>query len=182
MSKIYDEIDDELALFFAAQHVFFVATAPRANDGLLNLSPKGLDSFRVLSPRVVAYLDLTGSGIETIAHVKENGRIIVMFCAFDGPPKIVRLHGRGEVIEPGHAEYAELAGNFSSHPGARAIIRIHVQRIADSCGHAVPLLEYKGDRDQLDKWTQRKGPDGLAAYRLDKNAKSLDGLAGLESE
>jgi hypothetical protein len=180
MGKIYDVIDETLGAFIARQHVFFVATAPRADDGLLNVSPKGGDSFRVLGPRVVAYRDLTGSGVETIAHIRENGRIVVMFCAFEGKPKILRLHGRGEVIEPGHADHDELVARFPRHAGTRAVIRIEVLRIADACGYAVPVLEYRSERDQLDEWTDRKGPDGLLAYWHDKNAESLDGLPGID--
>jgi hypothetical protein len=180
MGKLYDAIDDTVAAFIAAQHIFFVATAPRADDGLVNLSPKGGDCFRVLGPHLVAYRDLTGSGVETIAHLRENGRIVVMFCAFEGPPKILRLHGRGEVIEPGHAEYDELVAKFPHNPGTRSVICIAVQRVATSCGFAVPLLEYKADRDQLDQWAEKKGPDGILTYWREKNLKSLDGLPGIE--
>jgi hypothetical protein len=180
MGKLYDGIDDALAAFIAKQHVFFVATAPLAADGLVNVSPKGGDSLRVLGPREVAYRDLTGSGVETIAHVRENGRIVVMFCAFEGAPKILRLHGHGEVIEPGHADYDGLLRLFPDHPGTRAVIRIAVRRVADACGYAVPLLEYKGDRDQLDRWTEKKGADGIVAYWREKNVSSLDGLPGIE--
>jgi Pyridoxamine 5'-phosphate oxidase len=179
MGKTYDGIDDALAAFIARQHVFFVATAPRADEGLLNLSPKGGDSFRVLGPHLCAYRDLTGSGVETIAHVRENGRIVIMFCAFEGAPKILRLHGRGEVVEPGHAEYEALVARFPPNAGTRAVLRIEVRRVADACGYAVPLLEYRAERDQLDAWCERKGPEGLVAYRREKNAESIDGLPGL---
>jgi hypothetical protein len=180
MGKIYEAIDDTLGAFIARQHVFFVATAPLAGDGLVNLSPKGGDTFRVLGPQLVAYQDLTGSGVETIAHVRENGRIVIMFCAFEGAPKILRLHGMGEVIEDGHPEHEALAARFPPNAGARAILRIQVRRIADACGYAVPRLEFRGDRDQLEAWTDRKGAEGLRTYQREKNARSLDGLPGIE--
>ena len=181
MGKTYPEIDERIAEFLCNQHVFFVATAPLSAKGRVNLSPKGLDSFVVLDPRTVAYLDLTGSGIETIAHLRENGRITLMFCAFEGPPKILRLHGRGEVIEPGHSAWEDLAARFPSHLGARAVIRVRVERIADSCGYAVPLMRFEGERDQLTLWAERKGPEGLSAYRSAHNETSIDGLPGLAS-
>lgn len=179
MGKTYGTLDEVVIEFIRRQHVFFVATAPLCADGLVNVSPKGQDTLRVLGPSRVAYLDLTGSGVETIAHVKENGRIVLMFCAFEGPPKIVRLHGRGSVIVPADDAYPSLASNFPPHPGARAIVHVELTRIADSCGYAVPLYAYEGDRDVLDKWTEKKGPEGLIAYRAGKNTKSLDGLKGL---
>jgi hypothetical protein len=181
MGKVYDSIDEPLQRFLERQHVFFVSTAPWTDDGHINVSPKGGDTFRILGPREVAYLDLTGSGVETIAHLRENGRIVVMFCAFDGAPKIVRLHGRGTVVEKGEPAFDALAARFPSHAGARGVIRIDVTRITDSCGYAVPLLEYKGDRNQLDLWTDRKGADGLVRYQHEKNAESIDGLPGLKS-
>ncbi len=179
MGKTYDILDGTLTEFIRQQHVFFVATAPLAADGHVNVSPKGQDTLRVLGPSRVAYLDLTGSGVETIAHLKENGRIVLMFCALEGPPKILRLHGRGSVIDPPDYEYASLAAHFPPYPGARAVVQVEVTRIADSCGYAVPLFDYKGDRDVLDKWTEKKGAEGLVAYRREKNTKSLDGLKGL---
>lgn len=179
MGKLYDAIEGKLEDFIRRQRMFFVATAPRADDGLVNLSPKGLDSFRILGPRSVAYLDLTGSGIETVAHLKENGRIVIMFCAFDGPPKIVRLYGRGEVIEPGAVEFDDLVGLFPSYPGIRSVIRVECHRIGDSCGFAVPLMSFEGERTQLHAAAERKGPKVLEEYRAAKNAVSLDGLPGL---
>jgi hypothetical protein len=179
MGKTYDEITPHLAAWIAQQRMFFVATAPTSGDGLLNCSPKGMDTFRILGPREVAYLDLTGSGVETIAHLRENARIVLMFCAFTGPPNIVRLHGRGEVIEPGHPEFESLGRRFPDHPGARAIIRVRLVRIGDSCGYAVPRYEYAGERDALIQWAEKKGPASLADYRVQKNAQSLDGLPGL---
>ena len=182
MGKVYDAIDGKLEEFIRRQHVFFVATAPLAGDGLVNLSPKGLDSFHILGPRTVAYLDLTGSGIETVAHLKENGRIVILFCAFDGPPKIIRLHGRGEVIEPGAPEFDELAGLFPTYPGTRSVIRVDCRRISDSCGFGVPRLAFEEHRSQLPAYAERKGPEGIEAYKAAKNARSLDGLPGLEIE
>ena len=180
MGKLFDGIDTRLQEFIDRQHMFFVATAPRADDGLVNLSPKGLDTLRILGPRTVAYLDLTGSGIETVAHLKENGRIVMMFCAFEGPPKIVRLQGRGEVIEPGHPEFEDLVGRFPEHVGTRSVIRIDCQRISDSCGFGVPLMSFEGNRSQLPDYSARKGPDGIEEYKRTKNATSLDGLPGLD--
>lgn len=179
MAKTFDAIDQTLAAFLEAQPIFFVATGPLAADGLLNLSPKGLDSFRVLDPRTVAYVDLTGSGVETIAHLRENGRIVVCFCAFTGAPRIVRLHGRGEVVEPDDADFPALAARFPTYAGTRAVIRIHLTRIGDSCGYSVPRMRLEGERDQLTLWADHKGPQGLDDYRAEKNRTSLDGLPGL---
>ena len=181
MGKLDDAIEGRLEEFIRRQHVFFVATAPLAGDGLVNVSPKGLDSLRVLGPRTVAYLDLVGSGIETVAHLKENGRIAIMFCAFDGPPRIVRLQGRGEVIEPGAPEFDDLAARFPSYPGTRSVIRVDCRRISDSCGFGVPRMAFEEDRTQLSAFAERKGPEGLEQYKAAKNARSLDGLPGLES-
>jgi hypothetical protein len=178
MGKLFETLTADLRTWLAQQKLFFVATAPNATDGHINCSPKAGDTFRVLSDREVAYLDLTGSGIETVAHLQENGRIVVMFCAFEGPPKIVRLHGMGTVIYPGDAEYAHLNANFPIHPGARAVIRIALTRVSDSCGYGVPLLDFARPRDTLDRWTEKKGPDGLIAYREAKNRASIDGIPG----
>jgi hypothetical protein len=181
MGKTYDAIDAQLADFIAAQHVFFIATAPSAG-GHVNLSPKGLDAFRILDGQTVAYLDLTGSGVETIAHLRDSGRITIMFCAFEGAPKIVRLCGRGEVLAPGHPEFSRLAAHFPAYAGARSVIRVAVERIADSCGYGVPRYRYEGERQQLLDWAARKGPVELDAYRRAKNARSIDGLPGLSEE
>lgn len=163
-----------------AQPVFFVATAPLAGDGLVNCSPKGMaGSFVVLDPHRVAYLDLTGSGIETIAHLRENGRIVVMFCAFDGRPNIVRLHGTGRAVLPEDEGFEELLARFPEHPGVRSVIVIDLARIADSCGYAVPRLDYVDDRDVLDLHNAKQGPEKLVTYRANRNAQSLDGLPGL---
>jgi hypothetical protein len=144
MGDTYPSIDGQLAAFLTAQHVFFVGTAPLAADGHVNLSPKGHDTFRVVDPDTVAYLDLTGSGIETVAHLRENGRIVFCFCAFEGPPRIVRLHGRGEVLEPTAPDFASLRPLFPALDGVRSIIRVELRRIADSCGYAVPLDALRG--------------------------------------
>jgi len=182
MGKTFDRIDDGIAEFICAQHVFFVATAPLSAHGHVNLSPKGLDSFRILDPFTVAYLDLTGSGIETLAHVKENGRLTIMFCAFSGPPQIVRIQGRAETIERDDAEFTALSQRFPEHPGARAVIRLAVTRVATSCGYSVPRYDYVGDRDVLTRWAENKGDDGLVAYRREKNHASIDGLPGLDDD
>ncbi|RIL00841.1 MAG: pyridoxamine 5'-phosphate oxidase [Proteobacteria bacterium] len=182
MSKTFDAIDDDLAAWIAAQRMFFVATAPLAADGHVNVSPKGLDSFAVLGPREVAYLDLTGSGVETIAHLRENGRITLLFCAFAGPPRLLRLYGRGVAVEPGDAEFAALAQRFPAHPGVRAVVRVALGRIADSCGYGVPVYRFERDRDQLPAWAERKGPDGVREYRAERNAASIDGLPGVRAE
>jgi hypothetical protein len=178
MDKIHDAIDDTLEELIAAQPMFFVASAPLSASGHVNVSPKGLDTFCVLGPREVAYLDLTGSGVETIAHVKENGRLVIMFCAFEGKPKIVRLHGRAAVLERGTEAFDALLPRFTPQRGARSIIRLDVERIAESCGYGVPLLDYRDDRTQLNAWTERKGD--LSAYRRERNRESIDGLPGVD--
>lgn len=182
MSKIYDGIDEALARFIAAQHVFFVASAPLDPVGHVNLSPKGLESFRVIDPGTVAYLDLTGSGIETVAHLRENARVVIMFCAFEGPPKILRLHGRGEVVESADPRFSELLKLFPKLPGTRSIVVVSLERISDSCGYGVPLYRYAGERKQLVNWARRKGAPGLARYRSENNHASIDGLPGLKAE
>ena len=179
MAKVYEQIDDSLAEWIREQKVFFVATAPLGGQGHVNCSPKGGDSFRILGPLTVAYQDLTGSGVETIAHLRENGRIVIMFCAFNGPPEILRLHGRGEVVEPGHEDFHSLSKNFPPNKGMRAIIKVGVTRVSDSCGYAVPLMNFKGPRDTLDQWVEAKGVAGLEEYRKTKNARSIDDLSGL---
>ena len=176
MSKRRDNIDSDLAAWIAEQRVFFVATAPLSSNGHINTSPKGGDAFRVLGPLEVAYQDYTGSGAETAAHLQENGRIVIMFCAFDGPPKIVRLHGRGQVVTPGHPRFAELAALFPANPGTRAIVHIAVTRVSDSCGYSVPCYDFRQHRDNLDLWAANKGQQALADYRANKNQNSIDGL------
>jgi hypothetical protein len=173
-------IDDSARKFIEAQPLFFVGSAPLDADGHVNVSPKGLDTLRVLGPRTIAYLDLTGSGIETVSHLKENGRIVLMFCAFQGPPKILRVYGRGRVIVPEHPEFSDLAAHFPEYEGSRSIILVEISRISDSCGYGVPMLEYKGERSQLSAWAHKLGPEGLKAYRQKKNRQSIDRIPGLE--
>ncbi len=182
MGKQFEGVDDALAAWIRAQHVYFVASAPLARNGHVNLSPKGLDSLAILAPREVAYLDFVGSGAETIAHARENGRITLMLCAFEGPPRIVRLQGRANALEPGDAEFAALAAKLPPRDGVRAVIRIALTRISDSCGYGVPLLRFEGDRKQLDAWVERKGSEGLRKYQLDNNRVSLDGLPALAAK
>ena len=170
MGKLYDEITPQLADWIRAQRLFFVGTSPQ-NGGHVNVSPKGpIDTLRIVDGSTVEYDDFVGSGAETIAHLRENGRICVMLCSFEGSPKIVRLHGRGEVIpaaDPGD--------------GTRAVIRVHVERIADSCGYGVPEMAYVGERPQMGRWRERKGADGIREYVREKNAVSIDGLVALDA-
>jgi hypothetical protein len=179
MGRIRSEIDDDARKFIAAQHMFFVASAPLDANGHVNLSPKGLDTFRILGPTTVAYVDFNGSGVETIAHLKENGRIVLMFCAFQGPPDIFRLYGHGRVIEPHEPEFAALAQSFPTRENARSIIVVELTRIKDSCGYGVPLFQYEGEREQLQAWARNRGPERLKAYREEKNRQSIDGLPGV---
>lgn len=182
MGKFYEALDAPLREFIERQKMWFVASAPLAADGHVNLSPKGLEGFRVLGSHEVAYLDFVGSGAETLAHLRENGRIVLCFCAFEGPPKILRLHGRGEGVEPGDPRFAALRAHFADVPveaAVRAIIRVDVTRIADSCGYGVPRFGFEGDRDQLPQWSRRKGEAALRDYRRTFNATSLDGLPAL---
>ena len=176
MGRTYDNIDQDLRTWIEGQRMFFVATAPVSASGHVNVSPKGLDTLRVLNSHAIAYLDHVASGVETIAHVRENGRIVVMLCAFEGPPRIVRLHGQGSVFEPQDPRYAELRGMFPPDPPGRAIIHVAVARVSDSCGFGVPIYRYEGQRSQLAVWAQRKGADGLAEYQRERNRFSIDGL------
>lgn len=185
MGKSFAAIMPEHEAFIRKQRLFFVGTAPLQADGHVNLSPKGHDVFRILSPNKVAYLDLTGSGNETSAHLLENGRITFMFTAFEGPPMILRLYGTGRVVLPHTAEWAEQAPLFDMLPGARQIIVADIQESKTSCGFSVPYFSYEGERDILLKWAEKKGNDGLTAYWQEKNACSADGLPtpiGLELE
>lgn len=182
MGKIYSEIDDKLGAWMEQQHLFFVATAPLAEDGHVNVSPKGdLRWFRILGPREVAYLDFIGSGAETIAHARENGRIVVMFCAFDGPPRIVRLHGTVSAVLTDDPGFEELAARFDPPEHAvRSVIRVEVERIADSCGFGVPLMRFDGKRSQYDDWVDNKVRNGgFDDYVAEKNAASIDGLPAI---
>jgi hypothetical protein len=176
MGKPHSAISDALRAFIEAQSVFFVATAPLSGDGHVNLSPKGLDTFRVLSPQRVMYLDLTGSGNETAAHLVENGRITIMMCAFAGPPKILRLYGTGRVVLPQDADWPELRAQFGDYAGVRQIIVVEVEQVRTSCGFGVPLMGEPQPRDTLIRWAEGKGAEGLKQYRRTKNAHSIDGL------
>jgi len=193
MGKLYPEIDERLRKFIAAQPIFFVATAPcigpGGGGGHVNVSPKGYrDTFAVLGPRTIAYLDLTGSGAETIAHLRQNGQITIMFCSFDSAPKVLRLYGTGRVVLPDQQGWAELSAHFGASLKAspdgcrRAIIVVELHRIADSCGYAVPVMELQHERDLLMSWSGRKSADELAAYRTEKNMLSIDGLPAFDSE
>ncbi len=179
MGKVFDQIDSSLEHFIRSQHVFFVATAPLGADGHINLSPKGLDTLRILGPQTLAYLDYVGSGAETIAHLRENGRIVIMLCAFEGSPRIVRLHGRGEVLEPQDRDFNHVRKLFSPEPAGRAIIRVGIERISDSCGYGVPRLAFENDRSHLSDWAERKGAEGLAEYQKTHNRTSVDDLPAL---
>ncbi len=180
MGKTYEGINEKLAAWVGEQQLFFVSTAPLAGDGLVNCSPKGgAGTFTILDERTVAYLDFTGSGVETIAHLKENGRIVIMFCAFNGPANIVRFHGKGEVIEQHHTDFPALRAHFPEFPGVRSIIRINVERVSDSCGYGVPKYKYLGQRDTLQKHCDHLGPDGVRDYQISRNSQSLDGLPGV---
>ena len=181
MADRFAELSPDLAQWWREQPVFFVATAPTGDGGHVNLSPKGYDTLRVLGPQRVAYLDLTGSGVETIAHVRENGRITLMACAFAGNPRISRIYGRGIVHEFGTPGFAALAPDFPPLPGRRSIIEVDVERVTTSCGYAVPLMDVVDDRDRLKAWAEKKGDDGVAAYWASKNRESIDGLPGLSS-
>lgn len=176
MAQAFESISDEMTSFVERQHMFFVATAPTGDAGRVNLSPKGLDAFRVLGPNRVAYLDLTGSGAETIAHVRENGRITFMFCAFEGKPDIVRFYGTGSVHRPGDAEFEELAPLFGERVGVRSVITAEIDRTSSSCGFAVPFMDFVEQRETLTKFWKNKDEEGLEAYWAEKNAQSIDGL------
>ena len=182
MSDLHECIDTDLVNWIANQRVFFVATAPLSAGAHVNLSPKGGDTFRVLGPLEAAYLDYTGSGAETAAHLRENGRIVVMFCAFEGSPRILRLHGKGTVITPNDPQFAELIKRFPDNPGTRAIIHVAVRRVTTSCGYAVPQMDFIGLRDGLDKWASAKGPAELKDYRVQNNQLSIDGLPAFDRE
>ncbi len=179
MGKVLEALDDKLTEWIGRQHVFFVATAPSAG-GHVNLSPKGHDCLRVLDPTTVAYLDLTGSGAETIAHTRENGRITVMLCAFEGPPLILRLFGRGQAHPNGSPRYEELVGRFPSIPGARSIMVVDVDRVQTSCGYSIPFMDYRDERPTLQQWATRQGEDGLREYWAERNGESIDGLPALD--
>jgi hypothetical protein len=191
MAKIFERIDEHQREWIAARELFFVATAPLAAAGRVNCSPKGpMGTFRVLDDHTVAYLDMVGSGAETVAHLRENGRIVVMFCAFDGPPRILRLHGRGEVIPAEDPRFEDLyaRADFDAphdiEAARRAVILVEVERIADACGYGVPLMSYEGERVHAEKWAEKKlrtGGDGaIEDYMVEKNAESIDGLPAFD--
>lgn len=190
MGKIFDEIDEQLERWIFRQSMFFVGSAPLDGDGHVNVSPKGpIDTLKVLTPTSVAYLDMIGSGAETIAHVRENGRIVIMLCAFEGPPRILRLHGQGEVVPASDGRFSELMelcgfAQPSIPEARRAIVLVEVARVADSCGYGVPLMKHEGDRPHMPLWAAKKvrvgGADALLDYQRDKNAVSIDGLPAVD--
>jgi len=188
MGKIFDEIDEQLERWIFKQSMFFVGSAPLDGDGHVNVSPKGpIDTLKVLTPTSVAYLDMLGSGAETIAHVRENGRIVIMLCAFEGPPRIVRLHGRGEVLTPDDARFEELVAHFEQPEHLetrRSIVCVEVTRIGDSCGYGVPLMSYDGERPHMGASAAKKlrvnGPEAYLEYQRENNAVSIDGLPAIE--
>ncbi|MBD2665665.1 pyridoxamine 5'-phosphate oxidase-related, FMN-binding protein [Richelia sinica FACHB-800] len=182
MAKLFDSITEDLQKFIAEQHIFFVGTAPLSSTGHVNLSPKGLESFRILSPHRVGYLDVTGSGNETSAHLQENGRITFMFCAFQEPAAILRLYGQGYTILPSSPEWNSLYPLFPPIPGTRQIIVADIERIQTSCGFGVPLYEYQGQRQTLVNWASKKGEEGVKEYQQQKNRISIDGLSTPLSE
>jgi hypothetical protein len=176
MGKFFDTITDSHRAFIHKQKLFFTASAPLSESGHVNLSPKGIDSFRVLSDRRVAYMDIVGSGNETSAHILENGRLTIMFCAFDGAPNILRLYGKGYTVLPGDEGWENLAQHFDIQLATRQIIVSDIHMVQTSCGFSVPLYDYKGERDHAQKWAENKGPEGLEVYKSDKNRVSMDGL------
>jgi Pyridoxamine 5'-phosphate oxidase len=189
VGKVFEHIDERLRAFIEAQPVFFVATAPSGPDGHVNVSPKGgVGMFRVTGPHGFAYADMLGSGIETAAHLRDNGRICVMFAAFEGPPKIVRLHGRGRVVQQADADFGRLLASFElrtdQRQAVRAVVAVEIGRIADSCGFAVPQMRFEGERDQLlrfaDNRLRKDGADAVRRYTTQNNAESIDGLAGID--
>jgi hypothetical protein len=188
MGRLYESLTPDLIAWIKRQHLFVTATAP-SDGGHVNCSPKGLDMLRILDPLMVIYLDLTGSGVETIAHLWDNGRIVLMFCAFEGPPKILRVHGRGSMVQRGTPGFDELVQHFLPlEPpllaSARSVIRVDIDRIADSCGYGVPLMGYNGERSQLAAWTNNRprkhGPEAIRHYQVEKNVMSVDDLPRLD--
>lgn len=180
MGKVYAGIDDRMRAWIARQPVFFVATAPETG-GRVNVSPKGLDgTFAVIDEHTVAYLDLGGSGAETIAHTRQNGRITIMFCSFAGPPRIVRLHGTGRAVFPEDPVHGDLRPRFPDLR-ARNMIVVDVTHIADSCGYGVPEMELVGQRTRLIEWIDHRSDEELAAYRAEKNRVSIDGLPAIDA-
>lgn len=182
MGKVHDALSDQLIAWIERQPMFFVGTAPIGLDGHVSVSPKGTSgTLSVIDPTTVSYLDLTGSGAETVAHLRENGRITLMWCAFEGPARIVRVQGQGEVITPDDDAWADMAQRFPEMQGARAIIIVRADRISDSCGYSVPLMDYREDRTRLTEWADQRSKEELIAYRAEKNAVSVDGLPSIGS-
>jgi len=179
MAEVFEQLDEKLIAFIKAQRMFFVATAPLSAQGSVNVSPKGYDSLAVIDERTVAYLDLGGSGAETLAHVRENGRITLMFCAFEGPASILRLYGQGRAVTFGEAGFAELKALFPAFERARAVVVVDITRIADSCGWGVPFFEFKSEREQLRRHVDHRPFDEWAERRYEANALSIDGLPAL---
>jgi hypothetical protein len=181
MGQSFESIDDELAAWIAAQRLFFVATAPLAADGHVNCSPKGGDTLRVLGPREVAWVDSGGSGIETVAHLRENGRLVVMFCAFEGPARIVRLHGRGRVVVPGDADFPSLHGRVGAMAVVRCIVRLEVTRVSRSCGYGVPFYDFREPREDVANYLGKTSDQSLRRYLVGENSQSIDGLPGMQA-
>jgi len=175
MAEFYSELNESLRKFIEEQKIFFTATAP-CSEGRINLSPKGMDTFRCIDNRTVAYLDLTGSGNETAAHLNENGRMTIMFCSFSEKPLILRLYGHGEVVSPRDQEWDNLSNLFDYLPGERQIMVMEINSVQTSCGFGVPLYELKSERKTLVQWADKKGKDGITEYWRKKNQKSIDGL------
>lgn len=180
MGKIFDGIDESLAAWIKAQRLWFVATAPLAADGRVNVSPRGHDGLSILGSHRVGWVDFTGSGVETIAHLRENGRICLMLASFQFRPRIVRLHGHGTVAVPGDDLFEEVVARHPPHPSTRAVVVVDVERVSDSCGFGVPVMDFVGERDLLRLGAEKRGRTGMDAYRATKNAVSIDGLPGLE--
>ena len=176
MAKFFDALSDDLMEWINQQHVFFVASAPMKADGHVNLSPKGRDCFRVFGPNRVGYLDMTGSGNETSAHLLENGRITFMFCSFEAAPRILRLYGTGRVVLPSDAEWAELSPHFTQFTGTRQIMVADIHKVQTSCGYAVPFMDFVGERHTLEKYWANEGDDGICDYHDTKNQQSMDAL------
>jgi hypothetical protein len=174
MAKFYNKLDAASMAFIRQQKLFFTATAP--HNGRINLSPKGMDSLRILDDYTVAYLDVTGSGNETAAHILNDGRLTIMLCSFDTSPLILRLYGHGEVISQQDSQWPRLIQHFTVLPGTRQIIVLHIESLQTSCGFGIPLYDYLGDRDTLNNWAQKKGDTGIVQYWQDKNQQSIDGL------
>jgi Pyridoxamine 5'-phosphate oxidase len=191
VGKIFESIDERLERWIADQPMFFVGSAPLDEDGHINISPKGpIDTLRVLDPHTVAYLDFIGSGAETIAHVRENGRIVIMLCAFQGPPRILRLYGQGRIVTAADCEFDELSERCdfldpATPEARRAIVVVEVERVADSCGYGVPLMSYEGQRPHMELWAAKKvrvgGPEALLDYQREHNSVSIDGLPAVDS-